>query len=114
MSENPSAYKQSTPKAIKVHRCCECRGEIQPGEVYHLLTGVWDGRGMSFKTCSDCEQLRKQLKEDSDLHWDEMPALGQLGSEVEYWHADQFDRIRIKRGLTSAFIALNSAQETAQ
>ncbi|MEE5088422.1 hypothetical protein V2J74_27080 [Pseudomonas alliivorans] len=47
----------STQKGVcarKQHTCSECRGHIQPGERYMLLSGAHDGQGYSFKRCAGC------------------------------------------------------------
>ncbi len=54
----PRCWTRTMPRARKRHRCCECRGNIQPGEVYERFSGIWD-YPMTFKTCSDCNDLRK-------------------------------------------------------
>lgn len=80
MSESPVVYSTSTPKAKLKHTCCECRGEIQPGEKYHLFAGLWDDWG-SFKTCVDCETLRNDVTatiKDSE----EYPPFGHLYEDV--------------------------------
>ncbi len=48
------------PRARKRHWCCECRGNIQPGEVYERFSGIWEDPD-TFKTCADCIELRKEL-----------------------------------------------------
>lgn len=58
MSEQPSCYCHETPMARRAHQCCECRGEIKPGEIYHRHHGVWDGEGATYKVCADCEALK--------------------------------------------------------
>jgi hypothetical protein len=67
MSEyQPDCYTATNPRARKTHRCCECHGTIQPGELYHRFSGVWDGEAMTFKTCSDCQQIRNEYNADLD------------------------------------------------
>jgi len=60
--EMPSCCTETTPTARKRHRCCECRGWIEAGERYQLITGVWDGRGASYKSCRQCAALRDRVK----------------------------------------------------
>lgn len=57
--EAPAAYVETMRRARKVHRCCECARSIQPGDRYQVASGVWDGRGASFKTCARCLRIRK-------------------------------------------------------
>ena len=112
MSEQPSAYKHAKPKAKKVHKCCECRGEIQPGEVYHLHSGIWDGRPSAFKVCNDCEELRERIRVQGNLCWDEVPPLEYLRYELYADDAEVFAAIRVKRGLTTALLALSATTPT--
>ena len=74
MCETPEVYVHERPKARKKHTCCECRGVIQPGELYHRHRGVWDGRGCSFRVCNDCEAIRKEM--DEGLPCDEWTPFG--------------------------------------
>lgn len=57
----PKCWRRSTPRARKAHRCCECRGTIPIGEVYHVFSGVWD-RPTTFKTCVVCQILIGQMQ----------------------------------------------------
>jgi len=57
----PDVIKQIQRKARKTHSCCECRTAINPGDTYVVVSGVWDGRGASFKQCPECNQLMDNL-----------------------------------------------------
>ena len=61
MCEFPVVYHMKVLRARKEHRCCECGGKILSGESYNYHSGVWDGQGMSFKVCPECDLLRKDL-----------------------------------------------------
>ncbi len=61
MCEFPDFSSAYTRKARKEHRCCECRGTIFKGETYHIFAGAWSGDFAEYKTCMDCEELRKEL-----------------------------------------------------
>lgn len=80
MSEVPSAFSERNPTARKSHKCCECHGIIQPGEKYELFSGVWEGRGESFKTCHECAEIRKAI--NKGLHHEEMTPLTELYQTV--------------------------------
>lgn len=54
----PSCFQETTRKARLRHRCCECKGVIEPGENYLYSSGVWDGDAMDYHTCADCEAIR--------------------------------------------------------
>lgn len=97
--EIPRAYRQATPVAHKEHTCCECGGIIEVGETYYVYSGVWDSGPETFKTCTDCNQLREAVDEGSRL--DELTPFMQLG---EVCHAsgvkgfaERFDAIWDKR-----------------
>ena len=47
------------PKARIQHKCHECGRIIEPGEVYSLEKGKYDGRFYAYKICLDCISLRK-------------------------------------------------------
>lgn len=48
-------------KAKKIHKCCECEGEIQPGESYRYDKGKFDGDFFTEKTCALCAEIRSKL-----------------------------------------------------
>lgn len=59
MSDYPQAYRELTRKARKQYKCFECYNAIQVGEKYQYVSGVWDGKPDSFKTCLSCSDLRE-------------------------------------------------------
>lgn len=65
MSDLPTCWRSSDPRARIRHRCCECDGWIEPGESYNVLNGIWDGEALCFKTCSDC--LSERANEEAHL-----------------------------------------------
>lgn len=64
--EQPSAFWETKRKAKKRHKCSECRGWIEVGEVYTATRGVWDGSPSSYKTCSDCWELSAWAESKSE------------------------------------------------
>lgn len=48
-------------KARKRHECGECGDDIEPGEVYEQVTGLWHGHWSTHKTCRLCLLIRKDL-----------------------------------------------------
>jgi hypothetical protein len=74
--EYPQAYCEKWRVSKKPHRCCECRGTIFYKERYLYCSGVWDSRGASYKTCSDCAELRDEINRDNS--YEEGVALGEL------------------------------------
>jgi len=57
----PACTIETWRKARKQHVCYECHLPIQPGERYQHISGIWDGRPDSFKTCEPCAQIRKDF-----------------------------------------------------
>lgn len=55
----PSVYSKTAYVARKAHKCTECCRQIQPGERYENVFGIWDGRSDTFKTCPQCLALRE-------------------------------------------------------
>ncbi|HHN5367030.1 TPA: hypothetical protein ACQ8UR_003899 [Escherichia coli] len=53
-------------KANKQHRCCECHGGINKGEVYERAFVVYEGDVSSYKTCKKCCDSRDWLLNDTD------------------------------------------------
>lgn len=97
--EMPECFTEHWPVARKSHKCCECRGTIQPGEKYRRITGVWDGQGATFKQCADCAPLYDAAMK---LHDNEHPPLGHLWEDEENIGEDYvatWDAIAKKRGL---------------
>lgn len=59
--EGPRVCTVTDRKARKVHHCTECGEEIQPGEIYEHVSGLWDGRWSTYKTCKLCVRIREDL-----------------------------------------------------
>jgi hypothetical protein len=100
MSESPIAFSEKHPTARKSHKCCECHGFIQAGEKYEFFSGVWEGRGESFKTCLECSELRKAV--NKGLHHEDMTPLTELYQTVmegrDRQHVIPFLTTKRKRG----------------
>jgi hypothetical protein len=65
-AEQPSVHRSKMTVARKVHRCTECGANIQPGETYERVFGVWDGRADTYKTCALCLDLRSFVQEHNE------------------------------------------------
>ena len=61
MCDHPAIYEETTRKAAKAHRCCECRRTIEKGDAYHEVRGLWDGQWGTYRTCARCERVRNAL-----------------------------------------------------
>ena len=59
--DQPSFSKQIIRKAFKTHKCCECGRIIPIGEKYEVISGAWEGRFGTYKTCSDCLSIREEF-----------------------------------------------------
>lgn len=77
IDEMPECYRKTERKARVAHRCCECHGEIKPGELYFYHSGIWAGEPSSYKICCDCEKLRTEIDATISDRWDQL-AFGEL------------------------------------
>lgn len=59
--ERPSVFRVSTHRAKKKYRCCECRSNIEIGEQYEYVFGVWSGDSAVHRTCEKCADLRESM-----------------------------------------------------
>ena len=57
----PDFFNETHVVAKKDHVCCECGRNIKSGERYEYIAGKWDGEFQVFKTCKQCEQIRKDF-----------------------------------------------------
>ena len=53
-----SLYVAERRTARKTHRCKECGRQIQPGEIYEHVRGIWDGMPDTVRTCPHCLAIR--------------------------------------------------------
>ncbi len=51
-------YHVTEPIARKQWKCCECGGEIQPGERYERAATKFEGIFECYKTCLTCATIR--------------------------------------------------------
>lgn len=49
--------------ARRDHKCCECRNVISKGSEYQYVSGMWDGVIHTYKTCTNCADLRDSLSD---------------------------------------------------
>ena len=52
--EAPAVFEEITRRSRKRHRCCECKGLIEPGQHYWESRGLWDGEWSTHRTCGAC------------------------------------------------------------
>lgn len=56
--DRPEFYVESTPRARKEHKCCECGRTITVGEKHQAASGKWDGDISTYRTCAECVEIR--------------------------------------------------------
>ncbi|HCY85366.1 MAG TPA: hypothetical protein DHV36_09560 [Desulfobacteraceae bacterium] len=54
----PACHTEKIRTARVPHVCFECLRDIQPGEQYEYVSGIWDGEPAAYKTCLDCKSIR--------------------------------------------------------
>lgn len=80
----PTFYSsEHVKRARRIHRCSECRRDIQIGESYEKIAGVWDSRFEEFKVCTWCQAVRDWARAQTDCF---CPALGGLYEEIAETH----------------------------
>lgn len=57
----PEVCNSVERKARRLHTCCECKLAIDKGTRYIDTRGIWDGTPQTYKTCKNCEKLRKEF-----------------------------------------------------
>lgn len=58
-ADTASVYHESTPRARRSVRCCECGGTILPGARYFKAVGNWDGEWTTFRQCLPCNEIQR-------------------------------------------------------
>lgn len=100
MCELPLACTVKSVKARKDHRCCECRGVIRLGEMYHRYSGIWNDGPARFKVCNDCDDLRHDVDKDINDYYEKTPFEGlheSVYSSRDSEHIERFKAIKSKR-----------------
>ena len=87
----PTFYRSRiVRKARRKHKCCECAGDILPGESYEDVTGLWEGYFDRFKSCERCYDLRIWVKNNVPCF---CPMHGDMDQQMDeaiddaYWRA---------------------------
>jgi|WetSurMetagenome_2_1015567.scaffolds.fasta_scaffold748994_2 hypothetical protein len=75
-------FCEDTPVARKVHRCFECRGQIEIGEKYFCFHGVCGDGPWRYRICRDCEELRREIQESIPREYKEAYVF--IGEVCEY------------------------------
>jgi len=59
MYENtPEIYREEYRKARKIHKCCECKKDINPGQEYKYAVGKWEGEFNYYRWCLECDEIK--------------------------------------------------------
>lgn len=56
-----SKFKVKRQRAVKVHKCCKCYGEILPGRVYNIQKYYKYGRFGINKWHDDCKDMNQAI-----------------------------------------------------
>lgn len=72
------------PKARKIHKCCECGSDIDPGEKYQKITGLFEGSWEEFKTCQICQDIRAEAEAELGYPIGLTCLYEETGTEFEY------------------------------
>ena len=57
----PDVFSSKSVTARKKHICVECHSEINIGQKYEYVKGLWEGKWDVFKTCSTCLSIRRDF-----------------------------------------------------
>ena len=58
---SPTVCTTTVRTARKAHLCIECGEDIEPGQRYEDVKGLWDGHWDVYKTCIPCTGIRRDL-----------------------------------------------------
>jgi hypothetical protein len=85
-----TVYSARMVRARKEYRCEECPNRIMVGEQHEYTFGVWDGCASQFRTCFDCVDRRKWVRNNLPCFcWAHGNLLDDIKSAIEeaYWRA---------------------------
>jgi len=106
--EYPDFYTETKPVARKEHKCCECHGSIRKGDQYKKITGKWDGRIETYRTCPDCQVIRCDFGKAAENC--NCVVLGEMPSTLRRSYRNS-DRIEADRLLLPIICAFNAASK---
>lgn len=61
--EIPEFYSATWVKGRKEHKCCECGGPIEKGELHGYFVGKWDGELNAHRQHLDCELACRYIRD---------------------------------------------------
>lgn len=76
--EYPTVFNVLERKAKKQHNCCECDRQINKGDRYFVLQGLWDGRWSNYKQCPTCHEIGDKYQD----YTSECYSIGELIQEL--------------------------------
>lgn len=89
MCDQPQCYTYKVRKARKEHQCCECGTNIEKGKTYHYISGIWDSKAYSYKTCNECRELQDICEQERSVYDDPLQFGGlEEHLENEYCESD--------------------------
>lgn len=89
-------------KARKAHKCCACDEIIEPGHIYHVTSGRWEGEFDTYKHCARCYKTWTILVQESQ---EPVPFMLNCG---EVYEGDNEELLRL------AFVTPHEGQAIAQ
>lgn len=60
-ADGPECHTEQVVTARKPHVCYECGEAIPIGTRYEKVTGIWDRRPSTYKTCLSCVEIRNHF-----------------------------------------------------
>lgn len=107
MDENFTFYGITWPHTRLQRNCCECGLQIERGERYQRLSGLYEGEWHNYSTCADCAKVREEFCSEftmMNLYDDLMD----LRDELSY------DDVRTWALLTNALAGLRQRMQAAR
>lgn len=68
-------YTETKPKARKPHRCDQCFQNVDIGELYLRVEGIWEGEFSKYKSHIDCQKVADAIYSQMVQGYDEPPVL---------------------------------------
>ncbi len=75
-----------TQKAVKAHRCAVCGKQVEPGETYYRIKGLWEKEWQNWgahTVCLDIYHDGSGEQEITELSWRELVEIASTAEELE-------------------------------
>ena len=89
--ERAELWCESTARARKAQKCCECGRAINAGEIYHRVFGKQEGDTFNHKWCAHCDIAKQWLWENCGGHLCET-----IQEDIEQ-HVEEYPRFDLAR-----------------